>query len=333
MNFKIDFVVSWVDSSDSDWKSKMLSFLDDTDRAKVMAGSERYTDYDIFKYWFRAVENYAPWVNKVYLITADQKPEFFSETEKFKLVSHREFIPSEYLPTFSSSVIELYLNKISGIADHFVYFNDDMFINNPVTPSDFFTDEGLPLDMAISSTLQPISKFDYLPFNDVLVINQFFRKKDVLKKHFGKFFTLKYGIKNLVKSALTLPFENWSSFKNSHLPYSLRKKDYDLLEKYAEEEIKRTSRQKFRSSDDINIWLLQNLRFVTGNFAPRSYKDGMYFDFSSFESAIKELTNQRTKFLVINDDGLDDEEKKLKLMEELKKKMAIKFNVPSSVEK
>ncbi|MDE8160206.1 capsule biosynthesis protein CapK, partial [Erysipelothrix rhusiopathiae] len=40
------------------------------------------------------------------------------------------------------------MHRIEGLSEHFVYFNDDMFLNKPVTPEDFFK-EGLPCDTAV----------------------------------------------------------------------------------------------------------------------------------------------------------------------------------------
>ena len=51
----------------------------------------------------------------------------------------------KYLPTFNANTIELNLHRIEGLAEQFVYFNDDMFITDHVKPEDFFRD-GHPMD-------------------------------------------------------------------------------------------------------------------------------------------------------------------------------------------
>ena len=53
--------------------------------------------------------------------------------------------PEEYLPTFNSHTIEMNLHRIKGLSEQFVYFNDDMFINKPMKPRDFFV-HGKPCD-------------------------------------------------------------------------------------------------------------------------------------------------------------------------------------------
>lgn len=38
-----------------------------------MNSDKAYREWGTFKYWFRGVEKFAPWVNKVYLVTDNQK--------------------------------------------------------------------------------------------------------------------------------------------------------------------------------------------------------------------------------------------------------------------
>lgn len=304
VDFPIDFVISWVDNSDIKWSEKKNSINEKVSSKNISdASEERYRDFGFFKYLFRSIEVNAPWVNHIFLVTDNQRPKFLDcDYDKVTVVDHREFIPSEYLPTFNSSVIELYLNKITGLSEHFVYFNDDMLINTLVSPTDFFDTMGYPKDMLISSMLQP-EFVSYFEVNDIRVVNECFNKIDVIKKYPFNFFNYKYGVKNLFKSILTLPFEKWSSFKNLHIPYSLRKSEYQWLEKYASERLKITSNNKFRNERDINIWLIQDIRYCLGLFSPRSYKDGKYFNFDSFDELITVLKNESLKLIVINDDS------------------------------
>ncbi|MFS1240488.1 hypothetical protein ACL36S_16760 [Lactiplantibacillus plantarum] len=62
-----------------------------------------------FLSWFRAVEKNAPWVNKIYLITDNQIPAWLNfENPKIQVISHQNYIPEKYLPTFNSNVIGTY---------------------------------------------------------------------------------------------------------------------------------------------------------------------------------------------------------------------------------
>lgn len=330
---KIDFVVTWVNSNDVEWQKKMNSQLKIMGKEQLMVGEERYHDFGFFKYWFRAVEKYASWVNHIYLVIDSQVPSFYKNNKKVTIVDHKEFIPQEFLPTFSSSVIELFLDKIPGIEEKFVYFNDDMLLNNFVTPRTFFAEDGLPMDSAIPSVLQPVSKFDYIPFNNSLVINRNFPKKRVLKEHLNKFFSLKYGMTNILKILLTIPFSNWSAFKIQHIPYSLRKEDYKMLRQYAQKEINNTAKMHFRSEMDINIWLLMELRFMRGNFSPRSTSVGGYYDFDHVDVLIKSIRKGKEALICINDDSQSKNlDEKIKISKDIIKALDNKFPNKSTVE-
>lgn len=63
-DYKIDFVVTWVDGNDDDWlreKNKYLPNENDTS-----CSDNRYRDWELMRYWFRGIEKYAPWVNQIF---------------------------------------------------------------------------------------------------------------------------------------------------------------------------------------------------------------------------------------------------------------------------
>lgn len=106
--------------------------------AKSANNDARFRDYDTFKYWFRAIEKNATWVNRIYLVTCGHLPKWLNvQHPKLTVVKHSDFIPEAYLPTFSSDTIALNLHRIKGLSENFVYFNDDMFLINPTKSTDF----------------------------------------------------------------------------------------------------------------------------------------------------------------------------------------------------
>ena len=136
---EIDFVVTWVDMDDPKWKEDFKKYSGKIDNTKNEVSEARFRDYGFLKYWFRGVEKFAPWVRKVHFVTCGQKPEWLNENHpKLSLINHSDYIPEKYLPVFNSSLIEIYLHKIPGLADNFVYFNDDFFIINNIPKERFF---------------------------------------------------------------------------------------------------------------------------------------------------------------------------------------------------
>ncbi len=62
----------------------------------------------------------------------------WSDHPRVNVVDHRDILPPEALPTFNSHAIESGLHKIPGLAEHFVYFNDDFLLARPQQPQRFF---------------------------------------------------------------------------------------------------------------------------------------------------------------------------------------------------
>jgi len=120
MNKPIDFVMIWVDGNDPEWQKEKAKY---DGSVVTTANSEvRYRDWDNLQYWFRAVEKYAPWVNKIHFVTWGHIPKWLDTTNpKLNIVKHSDFIPEEYLPTFSSHTIELNLHRIEGLAEIFQF--------------------------------------------------------------------------------------------------------------------------------------------------------------------------------------------------------------------
>ena len=88
---KIDFVIYWVNGNDPEWQKEYCKFKG----REYEKEAYRFRDWDNLKYWFRAVERYAPWVNHVYLVTNGQCPEWLNlNNPKVRLVKHSDYIPS-----------------------------------------------------------------------------------------------------------------------------------------------------------------------------------------------------------------------------------------------
>lgn len=101
-------------------------------------GMIRFANHDELRYSLRSVFENTPWINHIYIVTNNQRPIWLKEHPKITVVDHTEIIPAELLPTFSSVVIENYLTKIPELSEHFLYLNDDIFINRHLSPSAFF---------------------------------------------------------------------------------------------------------------------------------------------------------------------------------------------------
>ena len=185
---EIDFVVTWVDMDDPVWKEEFHRYSGKIDNSVNEISEARFRDYGFLKYWFRGVEKFAPWVRKVHFVTSGQKPDWLDENHpKLNLVSHKDYIPEQYLPVFNSNLIEIYMHKIPNLSEQFVYFNDDFFITNHLSPNRFFED-GLPKDIAAFRKNTGFSQFEKMLKNNIRLINKHFDKKEVFKRDGWKWF-------------------------------------------------------------------------------------------------------------------------------------------------
>jgi len=148
MNKKIDLVYLWVDGSDENWLAKKNEALSKEGKPpmKRATGEIRWLDNDELKYSLRSVEKFAPWINHIFIATDGQIPKWLNiDSPKVTIVHHKEFIPSELLPLFNSTAIEMFLWNIPGLSEHFIYSNDDMFFGKAVESDFFFDENGNPI--------------------------------------------------------------------------------------------------------------------------------------------------------------------------------------------
>ena len=304
----IDFVIPWVDGRDLEWKAEKKRYEfnadDNTDKRE-----ERYRDWDILQYWFRGVEKFAPWVHRVYFITCGHVPSWLNlDAPKLVHVKHMDYMPEDYLPTFSSHPIELNIYRIRDLSEHIVYFNDDMFITRPILP-DLFFKNGLPVHPARLHSIMPEAYDTVMPhvyINNVASINRHFSIKKSLRNNFSKWFSLrKSGIAAIIGNFYLSHHRQFIGFYHEHLPSPFLKttlqtvweKEFTLLDS--------TSKHRFRDMRDVNQWLFRYWELASGNFEPIRYqKLGEYYeilpDTSPFCSAIR---LQKYPMICLNDTG------------------------------
>jgi hypothetical protein len=148
----IDVVVAWVDGADPKHRAKRNRYLADLGRAakpeQAASKDRRFSDNGEIRFCLRSIRNYAPWARTIWLVTDNQVPAAIdrrrAERENIHIVDHREIFNGyeRLLPTFNSMTIEGMLWRIEGLADRFVYFNDDMMLVGPIEPTEFFSSDG-----------------------------------------------------------------------------------------------------------------------------------------------------------------------------------------------
>lgn len=303
----IDFVVTWVDGSDPAWLSERMRYAEAGDSSK-----ERFRDWDMMRYWFRGVEQFAPWVNKIHFVTWGHVPSWLNkEHPKLHVVRHDEFIPSEYLPTFSSHTIEWNVHRIEGLGERFVLFNDDMFLVRHTQREDFFR-KGLPCGTPV---LQPIkttfSQGFFVPFANIAVLNKHFSAQRSVLSHPLKWLNPVYG-SMMLRTLHMLPYPAFYGLHNFHMPNSFLKQAFVDLWNEEGDYLNEVCTHRFRHKTDANQWLALGWQFAKGEFSPRSPNVGKLFNLQDdclrkLDAIEEYLQGGRGYMICINDGNLSKE--------------------------
>ncbi len=312
---KIDFVIPWVDGGDPAWQEQKKRYYRPTENREDVSEA-RYRDWDELKYWFRGVEQFAPWVNRIFFVTNGQFPGWLNpDHEKLVWVKHEDFIPKEYLPTFSVNPIELNLHRIEGLSEHFVYFNDDTFLILPVSEKDFFKD-GLPCGLAIESpvTADTNDIFNHILLNNCALLNSKYTRRDFHKNAGSKRFPL-VDPKGLITNAAMgiLRREAFFGFAYFHLPSPFLKSTLQEVWQDHEKELDEVCRHRFRSINDVNQYIFVERQYVTGKFEPYPIrKSGIAFHLNDSETernniqeTCEAIAQQSYKMVCVNESKVE----------------------------
>lgn len=141
---QLDVVFTWVNGSDPAWRRE-YSVHTKSKRIEKL----RYLNTAEIYLAIAGVQHMAPWVRKIHVLTMKGQQfntNIFTEElrRKINFVDHAVIIPAQYLPTFNSHGIELFLHNIPGITDTFLYMNDDFFLVCPLTREAVFDAQGRP---------------------------------------------------------------------------------------------------------------------------------------------------------------------------------------------
>ncbi len=310
VNHPIDFVIPWVDGKDPAWLREKNSFLPEQQQT-MDASDARYRDWDNLKYWFRAVEKYAPWVHKVYFITWGHVPEWLkTESEKIVIVRHEDYIPKKYLPVFSSHPIELNMHRIPGLSEHFVYFNDDLFLTAPVKPEDFFRD-GLPCDCLLEKPIEFASAdvFNNILVNNAVFMNRFFSRTEVRKRLRAKRYPSHDPRTCIMNAAMeTVRYQHFFGLEYYHAPQPFLKSVLEEVWEKGGDTLDQTCHNRFRSMHDVNQYVFREWQLLTGKFYPVNRKKTVqsYHVGSHTDLICKAIREQTYLALCINDSAVQD---------------------------
>ncbi len=307
----IDIVIPWVDGSDSAWQAEKAKYsgkrTDDSDSVN------RYRDWGLMPYWFRSIESYAPWVRMIHFVTWGHVPAFLNiENPKLHIVNHKDFIPAEYLPTFSSHVIELNVHRIPDLSEQFILMNDDTFIIRNMSESAFFQ-RGLPCTYGGEVPIHlsgSIGTWLHAAVNDLGVVNAHFPKREATALHRRKYVNSSYRWQDNLRTWMLEELfpDYFTGFKNLHAPAAYLKSTFQDVWDAEPEILDSTCRNRFRSNSDVNQWVMLWWQVASGMFMPHN-TDNVVMNAvpDSVGTLCEIIRGQKHDMLCINDpDGEED---------------------------
>lgn len=261
---EIDAVITWVDGKDKHHYKKRLKVLNEESgisESALQTGTDetRFIDNGELAYCVKSIRKYAPWIRTIHIVSDNQTPDFatseFQKEHNVRIVDHTEILESyEWaLPTFNSRTIETALWRIKGLADHFIYFNDDFVLTNDVHPDDFFKDG----NVVLRGRWNLISSYGTVRMK----LNDF--ASFAAKKLFG--ITRSMHLLLQIKSAEMAGFKR-KYFRTPHVPQPVIRKTLESYFAEFPERFEENIQYKFRNTEQFtSIYLANHLEIKKKN--------------------------------------------------------------------
>lgn len=195
----------------------------------------RIRDMGTFKYVLRSIAKNMPWINRIFIILFDktQIPDWLNtDCPKIKVLCHKDILPPERLPNFSSVQVDMRLSFIDELSDNFIFINDDMFFNKPIKETDYFRD-GKPVHIP---SMKQVNNYNNLT-----------------KAQWGKIEFNNYDFLNRIVGQKL-------HFWTGHAPIPFNKTFQQFIwNKYKDEFNKKLSGSHLRADNNICNWLFYNM--------------------------------------------------------------------------
>jgi len=244
--FSIDAVIAWVDGSDPKFIQKKKKYISELER-KEDNHPTRFNQVGELSFVVKSILKYASFVRKIFIVTDNQIPSFLKNKDdwskkyldRIEVIDHKEIFTNfnNFLPTFNSLSIESLLYNIKGLSEHFIYFNDDMFLVKPTVVNDWFIN-GLPVIRGRWTTYS--EKIWYKKLHRVIFSSK--KNKPSFKKA-------------QEKSAKIIGFKN-KYFRTFHNPRPLVKSNFSDFFESNSKLLNEQVRHKFRSNTQFNPYVL-----------------------------------------------------------------------------
>lgn len=285
----IDLLITYVNYKDRQW---MESYRRTVHRGLDGNDLERFRAFGTLRYLMRGAAEFMPWIDRIVLVVASESQiPFWVNRKTVRVVTHREFIPPEFLPTFNSCTIESFFWNIKDLGENIIYANDDTFPIAPLDEEEFFQD-GIPC-----------TSFNfYGRYNR----NNLFRRQ--CKNGANMIYN------RLIEEGKT-DKENPVFFKPEHTMTTFRRESLEEVGRLCGDIIGETT-SKLRSGKNINQHIYSYYQYFTDNYV----KKGSGYRYMTFVDGMKAIcrciTEQQSRIICINDCGSVDYKKEKETLKE-----------------
>ena len=245
---EIDAVITWVDGNDPSHIAKRKKYgSNEIFNANDVAGSTRFNNLGEIFWCIASLNRFASFLHKIYLVTDEQNPHLESFLEKnfpqghipIEIIDHKTIFRGyeEYLPTFNSITLETMTWRIPGLSENYIEFNDDLMLASPISPEDFFTEDGKVICYA--------SKYSQL---------WTWLTRKLKRKVHGR---TKVTFKRSMMNGARLAGEKSFFYKLHHTPKGLNRVFFEKYFKENPEEMIRNIKYRFRNAEQFTPQELQ----------------------------------------------------------------------------
>jgi hypothetical protein len=261
----VDAVIAWVDGDDPKLKEKRKFYLGEIGDGNASgAHPTRFASTNEIRYCLLSLFKFAPFIRNVFIVTDGQDPNLYQDVEKYfperlnsiRIVDHKEIFRGyeSYLPIFNSTAIETMVWRIEGLAEQFVYLNDDFFLIREVKPEYWFVD-GKPIIRG-RWTMAPFKKI--IGNRTKALIGRIFNKKSNFQPKFS-FFIGQWNAASLLGMKVRY-------FLNGHTPYVFRVSTFEKFFAKNPSLLEKNISFRFRDQSQYNLTTLANhLEILDGN--------------------------------------------------------------------
>lgn len=268
----VDFVLTWVNEADEEWQQSRQRAVSNLTGADLVSFDSRFRDWGFLRYWFRSIHQYAPWVNTVHVVHSGALPQWIDvDHPKLKTWKSADLIGLGY-PTFNSHSVESRLHAIPGLAEQFVYFNDDTILTKSINPSHFFRN-GLPRLLNVPVIHTQDIEHNHAALHATGLINEHFTKKQFLKNA-AKSIAPTLTSKNFWRLQLFFASSGIGPILNSHLAHPYLRSVVQQAFDAAPHDIEEARHAVFRTREEVSpLYYARMWHLASGNYTACRYSD------------------------------------------------------------